>query len=46
MIEQGDAGEILDDAFVRDHGGVHFVLKLVEDDAGADESFGADGIHS
>ena len=45
VVEQGDAGEILDDAFVGDHGGVHFVLELVEDDAGAGEAARANGIH-
>lgn len=35
VVEEGQSGEILDDAFVGDHGGVEFVAELVEDDAGA-----------
>lgn len=43
VVEQRDAGEAFDDAFVGDHGGVEFVGELVQIDAGADEAAGADG---
>lgn len=43
VVDEREAGEFLDEAFVGDHGGVEFVVELVEDDAGALQAFGADG---
>ena len=44
VVDERDTSELLDEAFVGDHGGVEFVVELVEDDAGALQAFGADGI--
>ena len=44
VVDEWEAGEFFDEAFVGDHGGVEFVIELIEDDAGAFQAFGADGI--
>ncbi len=44
VVDEWEAGEFFDEAFVGDHGGVEFVIELVEDDAGALQAFCADGI--
>lgn len=44
VLQQRDAGDIFEHALVGDHGGVEFVSELVEDDAGAGEAHGADGV--
>ena len=44
MVDEREAGEFFDEAFVGDHGGVEFVIELIEDDAGALQTFRADGI--
>ena len=44
MVDEWKAGEFFDEAFVGDHGGVEFVIELVEDDAGALKALGADCI--
>ena len=44
VVDEWEAGELFDEAFVGDHGGVEFVIELIEDDAGALQAFGADGI--
>ena len=44
VVDEWEAGEFFDEAFIGDHGGVEFVIELIEDDAGALEAFGADGI--
>lgn len=46
MVDERDAGEFFDEAFVGDHGGVEFIVELVEDDAGALQAFGADGFNA
>lgn len=42
VIKERDIGKGFEDTFVGDHGGVHFVFELVEDDTGAGEAFGFD----
>lgn len=46
VVEEGDLGEIFDDAFVGDHGRVEFIAELIEDEADAGEAFGADRVQS
>ena len=44
MVDERGAAEFFDQAFVGDHGGVEFVVELVENDAGAVQAFGAYGL--
>lgn len=44
VVDEWEAGEFFDEAFIGDHGGVEFVIELIEDDAGALQAFRADGI--
>jgi predicted HicB family RNase H-like nuclease len=45
VIEQGKPGEVFQNSFVGDHGGVEFVAELVEDDAEAFETLLSDSGH-
>ncbi len=44
VIEEGDAGEFFDHSFIGDHGGIKFVLELVEDDASTGQALCFNGI--